>query len=216
MVDYQAKYESLLHNVLSDLNSEVLTAQGRAEKNAEASGAYCSELKERLREKERELEESRAKLLQLKQELSSQLSEARGNLEFYVVKDKPLVPNPTTRREIEQPIAADSTCMSGDCHVTNSVVMEFLGGLAGLSVSRCVHSSSSTTFHCEVTDGALNGHRFSLTLDSTSHEFTYHPLQLSPSVPPDSMLADTACFPDYMQSRFLLNLLNTTFIQPDS
>lgn len=35
MVDYQAKYESLLRNVLSDLNSEVLTAQGRAEKNAE-------------------------------------------------------------------------------------------------------------------------------------------------------------------------------------
>ena len=35
MVDYQAKYESLLRSVLSDLNSEVLTAQGRAEKNAE-------------------------------------------------------------------------------------------------------------------------------------------------------------------------------------
>ena len=35
MVDYQAKYESLLRNVLGDLNSEVLTAQGRAEKNRE-------------------------------------------------------------------------------------------------------------------------------------------------------------------------------------
>ena len=35
MVDYQAKYESLLRNVLSDLNSEVIAAQGRAEKNAE-------------------------------------------------------------------------------------------------------------------------------------------------------------------------------------
>ena len=37
MVDYQAKYESLLRNVLSDLNSEVLTAQSRAEKNAEGT-----------------------------------------------------------------------------------------------------------------------------------------------------------------------------------
>lgn len=42
MVDYQAKYESLLRSVLSDLNSEVLTAQGRAEKNAEGEKSWLS------------------------------------------------------------------------------------------------------------------------------------------------------------------------------
>ena len=38
-MDYQAKYESLLRNVLSDLSSEVLTAQARAEKNAEGESS---------------------------------------------------------------------------------------------------------------------------------------------------------------------------------
>ena len=56
-----------------------------------------------------------------------------------------------------QPIAADSTCMSGDSHVTSNAVLEFLGGLAGLSVSRCIHNSASTVFYCEVMDGVLNG-----------------------------------------------------------
>ena len=56
-----------------------------------------------------------------------------------------------------QPIAADSTCMSGDGHVTSSVVLEFLSGLAGLSVSRCQQSSSGIVFHCEVIDGSLTG-----------------------------------------------------------
>ena len=60
------------------------------------------------------------------------------------------------------------------------------------------------------------GHTFTLTVDSLSNEITYDPLQKSPIIPADSMLADTACFPDYMQSRFLLNLLNTTFIQLES
>lgn len=136
-----------------------------------------------------------------------------------------------------QPIAADSTCMSGDGHVTNSAVLEFLSGLSGLSVSRCTHSSDTTVFTCEVTDGVLTGeliqvpvsditvhtsllfplgHTFSLTLDSLCGEFTYQPLQSSPSVPAGSVLADVTCFPDYMQSRFLLNLLNTTFTHPDS
>ena len=60
---------------------------------------------------------------------------------------------------------------------------------------------------------------FTLTLDSKSGEFTYQPLQVdpvNPSLPPDSMLADTTCFPNYMQSRFLLNLLSATFIHPAS
>ena len=39
MVDYQTKYESLLRNVLTDLNTDVLTAQARAEKNAEGEKA---------------------------------------------------------------------------------------------------------------------------------------------------------------------------------
>lgn len=146
---------------------------------------------------------------------------------------------------LPQPIAADSTCMSGDGHVTSSAVLEFLSGLSGLSVSRG-HGSDTTAFYCKVTDGALTGeqlpssleciasdyfslppslpplslppkgHVFSLTLDSLCSEFTYQPLQKSPSLPADSVLADTTCFPDYMQSRFLLNLLNTTFVQPDS
>ena len=109
MVDYQAKYEFLLRNVLSDLNTEVLVAQGRAEKNAEgenlfhthsdsilspqhtASSVYCTELKERLRESEQELEEARNKLAVLDQELrstQSQLAEARQKLEVYVEREK--------------------------------------------------------------------------------------------------------------------------------
>ena len=39
-MDYQAKYESLLRNVLSDLNTEVLAAQSRAEKNAEGENNF--------------------------------------------------------------------------------------------------------------------------------------------------------------------------------
>ena len=35
MVDYKAKYEFLVRNVLSDLESKVLEAQDRAEKNAD-------------------------------------------------------------------------------------------------------------------------------------------------------------------------------------
>lgn len=125
--------------------------------------------------------------------------------------------------------------MSGDGHVTNSAVLEFLSGLSGLSVSRCTHSPDTTVFTCEVTDGMLTGelvivsdilyisicllcpigHKFSLTLDSLAGEFTYQPILSSPSVPAGSVLADITCFPDYMQSRFLLNLLNTTFTHPD-
>ena len=111
MVDYQAKYESLLRNVLSDLNTEVLTAQARAEKNAEgdtyryfsaifspsvcfyhaASAAYCTELKTRLREWEREVEASRKEVTALREELTcahSQLAEARAKLEIYAEREK--------------------------------------------------------------------------------------------------------------------------------
>ena len=123
--------------------------------------------------------------------------------------------------------------------MTNSAVLEFLSRLAGLSVSRCEPGSDETVFHCKVTDGALTGdpraalavllswhsltvyvlpvgHTFSLSVDSLSGEITYQPIQKSPLIPVDNVLADTACFPDYMQSRFLLNLLNTTFIQLES
>lgn len=51
-----------------------------------ASGEYCSELKERLQERERELGESRATLLLLQQELShtkAELTEARSKLDHY-------------------------------------------------------------------------------------------------------------------------------------
>ena len=47
--------------------------------------------------------------------------------------------------------------MSGDGHVTKSAVLQFLSGLAGVSVSRCVHTPATTVFHCEVTDGTLSG-----------------------------------------------------------
>jgi hypothetical protein len=181
-----------------------------------ASSAYCSELKAKLQARERELEEGRAELVLLQEELRhtrSQLSEARSKLELYAEKEK-LVE--AAGREAEKPTAADSTCMSGDSHMTNSAVLEFLSRLAGLSVSRCEPGSDETVFHCKVTDGALTGHTFSLSVDSLSGEITYQPIQKSPLIPVDNVLADTACFPDYMQSRFLLNLLNTTFIQLES
>ena len=47
--------------------------------------------------------------------------------------------------------------MSGDGHVTNSVVLEFLSGLSGLTISRCVQGSATTVFHCQVNDGSLAG-----------------------------------------------------------
>ena len=64
-----------------------------------ASSVYCTELKERLRESEQELEEARNKLAVLDQELrstQSQLSEARQKLEVYIEREK------TVGRESEQ------------------------------------------------------------------------------------------------------------------
>ena len=60
-------------------------------------------------------------------------------------------------KPVLQPTAADSTCMSGDGHVTSGAVLEFLSGLAGLSISQCGHGSDDNVFQCEVTDGALTG-----------------------------------------------------------
>lgn len=224
MVDYQAKYESLLRNVLRDLNSEVLTAQERAEKNAEASSVYCTALKERLLKREAELEERKKELAALTEELSctkSQLAEARAKLEIYAEKEaekvteKDKLPK-AVGKESEQPIDADSTCMSSDGHVTNSAVLDFLSGLSAVSVSRCVQGSSTTTFNCQVTDGSLAGHTFTLTLDTESGEFTYDPVQTSPTLSSNSPLVETTCFPDFMQSRFLLNLLTATFMHSSS
>lgn len=51
-----------------------------------ASGEYCSELKVRLQERERELEESKAAVLLVKQELShtrAELTEAKSKLDHY-------------------------------------------------------------------------------------------------------------------------------------
>ena len=56
-----------------------------------ASSAYCSELKAKLQARERELEEGRAELVLLQEELRhtrSQLSEARSKLELYAEKEK--------------------------------------------------------------------------------------------------------------------------------
>ena len=47
--------------------------------------------------------------------------------------------------------------MAGDGHVTSSIVLEFLSGLSGLSISQCVKGSDSTIFHCKVSDGSLAG-----------------------------------------------------------
>ena len=55
--------------------------------------------------------------------------------------------------------------MSGDGHVTNTAVLEFLTGLTGVSVSRCVHGSGTTIFHCQVTDGSLTGNFFTKIFD---------------------------------------------------
>lgn len=56
-----------------------------------ASSAYCSELKERLQARDKELEAGRAELLLLQEELRrtrSQLSEAQSKLELYAEREK--------------------------------------------------------------------------------------------------------------------------------
>ena len=64
---------------------------------------------------------------------------------------------------------------------------------------------------CHLILSSCSGHTFTLTVDATNEEVTYQPLQPHPYLPANSFLADTICFPDHMQTRFLFNLMNATF-----
>ena len=58
------------------------------------------------------------------------------------------------------------------------------------------------------------GHTFTLTLNKEQWEYTYEPAESSTHLAPSSTFSSTMCFPDYMLSRFLTNLLNSTYSKP--
>ena len=57
------------------------------------------------------------------------------------------------------------------------------------------------------------GHKFSLSLNKQTWEYTYDPLEPStlPRLPAVKPFTTRFCFPDYVISRFLTNLLNVHF-----
>lgn len=92
----------------------------------------------------------------------------------------------------------------------DSDALELLSSMTSLCI-HCVNSSGVLRkYSCNVVDGALKGHLFTLTWDQRTREYTYNPEQS-----PIKNLKQVAVefsgiifFPENMLSRFLINLLH--------